>query len=196
LVVGAQAWEGSVTDQGGVYTYTLTGALPASRATTNGTGWLDGVLKVGGATVMSATPTGVSVSHITFPAAQVTSSDPNTLDDYAEGSFTATLTGCTTTPTVTTEYVKTGNKVTLSTTADLTATSNATTCTLTGLPARIRPASTRRVIMRIQDNSVWDICAAEIDNTGTITVYKDIADGAFTASGTKGVGRLCVSYII
>ena len=62
LVVGSSNWEGSATNQGGVYTYTLTGALPASRATTNGTGWLDGVLKVGGTTVMSATATVVTVT--------------------------------------------------------------------------------------------------------------------------------------
>jgi hypothetical protein len=56
-------------------------------------------------------------SGVTFPATQVASSDANTLDDYEEGTFTATLTGGTTNPTtpVTTtgRYTKVGRLVTV-----------------------------------------------------------------------------------
>jgi hypothetical protein len=65
--------------------------------------------------VGGATPA-ASGSGITFPAAQSTSSDANTLDDYEEGTFTMTVTGSTTNPTVTYDdrtgfYTKIGNVV-------------------------------------------------------------------------------------
>jgi hypothetical protein len=42
-----------------------------------------------------------TVDGLTFPATQVASSDPNTLDDYEEGTFTPTVIGTTTTGTAT-----------------------------------------------------------------------------------------------
>ena len=52
---------------------------------------------------------------LTFPATQFPSADANTLDDYEEGTFTATLTGGTTNPstpvTTTATYTKIGNIV-------------------------------------------------------------------------------------
>ena len=57
-------------------------------------------------------------SGITFPATQVASSDANTLDDYEEGTWTGTLTGSTTNPTVpvtaTGRYTKIGRQVSIS----------------------------------------------------------------------------------
>ena len=54
-------------------------------------------------------------SGVTFPATQVTSSDANTLDDYEEGTWTGTLAGGTTNPTIpvtaTGQYTKIGNQV-------------------------------------------------------------------------------------
>jgi len=56
-------------------------------------------------------------SGITFPATQVAASDANTLDDYEEGTWTGTLTGSTTNPTVpvtaTGRYTKIGRVVTV-----------------------------------------------------------------------------------
>ena len=56
-------------------------------------------------------------SGITFPATQVTSSDANTLDDYEEGTFTATLKGTVSDPTTpvttTARYTKIGRVVTV-----------------------------------------------------------------------------------
>jgi hypothetical protein len=51
-------------------------------------------------------------SGITFPATQVASSDANTLDDYEEGTFTATLNSGTFTSQVF-KYTKIGNMVTV-----------------------------------------------------------------------------------
>jgi hypothetical protein len=67
---------------------------------------------VGGATAAA------SGAGITFPATASASSDANTLDDYEEGTFTPTLGGETTNPTVTYTvqtgfYTKIGNVVTV-----------------------------------------------------------------------------------
>ena len=64
-----------------------------------------------------ATPS-ANGSGITFPATQSASSDANTLDDYEEGTWTPTLQGSTTNPTVTYvtqtgSYTKIGNMVTV-----------------------------------------------------------------------------------
>jgi hypothetical protein len=71
----------------------------------------NGSIGVGGA---NATTSGTG---ITFPATQSASSDANTLDDYEEGTFTATLRGNVsdpTTPVTTTGYyTKVGNVVTV-----------------------------------------------------------------------------------
>ena len=59
-----------------------------------------------------------SGAGIAFPATQSASSDANTLDDYEEGTFTPTLQGSSTNPTVTYavqtgSYTKVGNTVTV-----------------------------------------------------------------------------------
>jgi hypothetical protein len=67
--------------------------------------------------VGGATPS-TSGAGITFPATQSASTDANTLDDYEEGTFTATLSASPTPPTtpVTTTgtYVKIGKQITVS----------------------------------------------------------------------------------
>jgi len=65
--------------------------------------------------VGNATPS-TSGAGITFPATQSASTDANTLDDYEEGTFTATLTSSTppsSPPTTTAYYTKTGRMVTV-----------------------------------------------------------------------------------
>jgi hypothetical protein len=91
-------------------TNTLT--LPAQTATiaTLTTPSFATTIGVGGATAAA------SGAGITFPASQSASSNANTLDDYEEGTFTATLSGQTTAPTnpiaVSANYTKIGNTVT------------------------------------------------------------------------------------
>lgn len=79
---------------------------------TGNTGTLISASTIG---VGGATPS-ASGSGITFPATQSASSDANTLDDYEEGTWTPTLVGSTTNPTVTYGvqrgvYTKVGNIV-------------------------------------------------------------------------------------
>jgi hypothetical protein len=87
--------------------------------------------------VTGTTPT---LNGITFPATQVPSADANTLDDYEEGTWTATLTAGTTAPTTpittaTAKYIKIGRLVTVSFNFDNVDTTGASGALIvTGLP--------------------------------------------------------------
>lgn len=113
--------------------------------------------------------------------------------DFAEGSFTATLTGCTTSPTGTVYYVRQGKQVTLNVPA-ISGTSNTTAATLTGLPATLYPARAETVLARITDNGTTTVGLAVIGTDGTITLYASAAAAAFTNSGTKGVAAVSLTY--
>lgn len=120
---------------------------------------------------------------------------------YEEGTFTATLTGVTTTVTGTARYVRVGKSVTLYIPA-LTGTSNSTACTITGIPASI--ALNRQQTFpgaRISDNST-DYMGYLLANSTTInfvrwTAINTIVAFTFTNSGTKGLAEaLNVSYTL
>jgi hypothetical protein len=88
------------------------GGVEAMRINASGNLQTIGTISVG-----NTTPS-TSGAGISFPATQSASSDANTLDDYEEGTWTPTLTGGTTNPTVTyglrnAAYTKIGNVVTL-----------------------------------------------------------------------------------
>ncbi len=92
--------------------FTTLSASGAITATT--TGKVGTTLGVGGATPAA------SGAGITFPATQLASPDPNTMDDYEEGFATVTLDASTsgtitlnTTPFNRISYQKSGNKVTI-----------------------------------------------------------------------------------
>ena len=138
------------------------------------------------------------VQTVHFPATQVPSSDVNTLDDYREGSYTGTLTGCTTSPTATIKYTKVGRLVNLWLETSLFATSNTTTCTLTGAPAEIRPSGFNRsgTLVRAVDNGNNAAGYVDIGTDGTITLNASVSGGAFTASGTKGFQPFHVTYSV
>ena len=121
---------------------------------------------------------------------------PNVLNT----TFTATLTGCTTTPTYTVYYTKNGNLVTLmvSPAANITATSDATGKTLTGMPAAIRPARTIPVATGgASDNGTPTAnSTAEIASTGVISLYASNQGAAWTSSGTFTFFPFCATYTI
>lgn len=141
----------------------------------------------------------VGAAGFRFPATQISSADPNTLDDYQEASFEVTLTGCTTSPTYTVYAVKIGKMATLtfSPTADITATSNDTSKTLTGTPVDWRPGTGgRRGVCEISDNGGGFVMGAfEIVASGVITIYAGAGTTAWTNSGTATIkGGFCLTY--
>lgn len=132
--------------------------------------------------------------QIKFPATQNASADANTLDDYQEATYTGTATGMTTSPTGTVSYTLTGNEATLNL-PEITGTSNATTFTVTGMPAEARPASRKTVLGRAQDNGGAIVpVRIDIETTGVLTIYANADAGAFTSSGTKTLAECSVTY--
>lgn len=116
----------------------------------------------------------------------------------AKSTFTATLTGCTTAPTVTAAYSITNNMVQLDI-PPLSATSNTTGCTITGLPAAIQPTSTKFFYALTTDNGTAAVSGCSITGgTGTVILGQGSAASAtFTNSGTKGIGNgLMISYTL
>ena len=118
------------------------------------------------------------------------------LSFFAEGSFTGTLTGCTTNPTAVFRYIRIGRTVILSGSPTLEATSNSGTMTITGLPAFLNPLNDKNMPHIVKDNSVLTQGKVKITSGGVITLYKDAAETAFTSSGTKGIVGLSCYYII
>lgn len=139
---------------------------------------------------------GAAAGQIKFPSTQDASADANTLDDYREGAFTATATGMTTSPTGSVKYVKIGNSISMYI-PTISGTSNATTFTLTGMPAILFPLAERPFFVLTIDNGGSATTAeATITTGGLITLYKDVTSAAFTNSGTKSVLATSLQYII
>jgi hypothetical protein len=109
-------------------------------------------------------------------------------------TFTGTLTGCTTIPTGTLRYIKTGSQVTLYIPA-ITATSNTTACTVTGMPTRVQPARTQVVSGRYRDNGVDAVGLVSISVGGVLTLVNQAGSSTFfTASGEKGTAAMTITY--
>jgi hypothetical protein len=106
-------------------------------------------------------------------------------DTEIYATFTATLTGCTTSPTGTVRYSRQGNLVSLFI-PTITATSNTTAATLTGVPAALRPANAVFSFAIITDNGTNEDGSVIVETSGVITLRRGDA-AAFTSSGTKGV---------
>lgn len=112
------------------------------------------------------------------------------------GSFTGTATGLTTTETGTIYYSKVGNQVTLRL-PQFAGTSNATTFTITGMPAAIRPSYTETCLVRVRDNGgTITVGYAEILSTGVIQLSPTPGSTSsnWTASGSKAVYAADITY--
>jgi len=142
--------------------------------------------------VGAATPSG-SGSGITFPATQSASSDANTLDDYEEGTWTATITNVVGTYTLTTvnyaQYTKIGQMVYgfLSVTVTTSGTaSDSMNFTLPFVPAREGSGTGRENV------SSGDILVSRIvtGGAGEGRLYK--TSGAAAGAGT---GTYVVSFM-
>lgn len=122
----------------------------------------------------------------------------NALEDAAfeEGSFTGTGTGFTATINVTITYRKVGRMVTLFI-PTISGTSNATTFTITGLPAGLTPQIQQgHEFAFITNNSVTATGALSVLASGVIQVYPTTSNlnTTWTAANTKAVVRKNLSY--
>jgi hypothetical protein len=148
--------------------------------------------------------------QIPFPSTQIPSADPNTLDDYEEGTFTTSSTGFTTTLTLDFYYVKVGKLVTLTpglsnagTTARFGGISADTqNKTLTGVPLHLCPAVSAEFVAAVMDNSVTiGLCNARVLSTGVIYFTKQMSasgefNGVWTASGSTSIKTPTISYVV
>jgi hypothetical protein len=103
------------------------------------------------------------------------------------GNFTGTLTGCTTSPTATINYSIDGSCVDLKFDTALVATSNTTSCTVTGVPSVIVPYATRYGVLMLQNNSALAAGQCDITTSGVVDLYLNSSLTGFTNSGNKGV---------
>ena len=63
------------------------------------------------------------------------------------------------------------------------------------LAARHRPAVAMSYVIKITDNSINSVGEMLIGTDGSITIYKDMASGSFTASGAAGFNSTSVTYL-
>lgn len=120
---------------------------------------------------------------------------PAGVPSYDAGTFTATATGMTTTVTGTARYVKIGTQVTLML-PELSGTSNATTFTITGLPALLVPVANVRAWCYVHDGTALGFSSLFLAAGSNIfTVYRNAAQGAWTASGLKAVYDPTCTYL-
>jgi len=94
VLVGSTSGSCTLQEQAVAGTTTLTLPTTSGTVATLTTPSFATTIGVGGATAAA------SGAGITFPATASASSDANTLDDYEEGTWTPTVTGSTTNPTV------------------------------------------------------------------------------------------------
>jgi len=131
--------------------------------------------------VGNATPS-TSGAGITFPAAQSASSDANTLDDYEEGTFTATLKGSVsdpTTPVTTTgTYTKIGRQVTVSCQfSNVTTTGASGNVSVTGLPFSALSAVGAAMTHTFDLNGGTGVTASAFGTT--VELFSVVDDGAW-----------------
>jgi len=178
--------------------YTLsTGALlgqglgtPASGVLTNCTGTAAG-LSIGGnaATVSSVTGATGNIAGSSGSCTGNAATATTATNGGTSGTFTITGTGFTANPTATATWHLNNNVVTLNIPINtIQGTSNATSFTLTGLPAAINPANPKRVglLSGVDNTSTYVACDAYI-SANVITLLPARAGQAWTASGTKAL---------
>lgn len=109
-------------------------------------------------------------------------------------SYTGTLTGCASAPTGSITYTKLSNIVILQV-PTFTATSNATTKTITGMGASLKPTTQKYFLANTQDNGGSRVVSScTLDTDGTITLYASPSRAAFTAAGTFTVDPFIIVY--
>lgn len=110
------------------------------------------------------------------------------------GTFTGTLTGYSSNPSGTVNYILRGGRCTLfMDDSEIIGTSNATTMTMTGLPAAVQPASAIQALCVVRDNNNSNpFGKAQIAAGGAVITFHRMASdffsaSNFTASNSKGI---------
>ena len=117
---------------------------------------------------------------------------------YTTDTFTVTATGFSgTAPSGTVRWVQIGTQMTVHL-PNLTGTSNATTFTLTGIPAALDPVSNVIVAVYTQDAFLFGPGGLSISAGGTWSVYYGKAANGldWTASGTKRLPGAAITYLV
>lgn len=204
---GAVSIPGTATTTG-VHTFTAAPVFTALTASlpmfTNGSKAATSNAMTGtGSVVMSTSPTLVTPALGAATATSIVASGNVTADSlisskfYAEGTFTGTLTGVTGSVTHTVSYVRIGKQVTVILPAFI-GTSNAGDCTITGMPASIRPTRTLEypaIVADVGTNSTTTASGIQIQTSGTIALIWNGSTIGFTGSGTKGLVGITTSAI-
>jgi len=117
-------------------------------------------------------------------------------DPAVNDSFTMGVTGLSTSPTATCEYQRIGNQV-QATIPALGGTSNATSFTLTGLPASIRPASAKNVpAVQLTNGGLGVLGSATVNTDGTITLSAGLLGTLFSALLGKSISKQEISWLL
>jgi len=119
-------------------------------------------------------------SGITFPASQVLASDPNTLDDYEEGTWTPTLGGTATYTVQTGTYTKIGRFVYVSAMITVNTLGTGSTREIQGLPFSINGSNNDIGAVIGYVNS----CATSYVSIGSNNYINSIILGAKSAAST------------
>lgn len=117
---------------------------------------------------------------------------------FSSGSFLGTMTGGTTAPTVQVKWVRNGMVVT-AIIPGITVTSNAVTCTITGMPPSIWPTTVQTFGLATLLNAGSGLSPGGIgiNTTGVISLIVNASASNFTASGTKGISSpATVSWLL
>lgn len=122
------------------------------------------------------------------------SGTPPGLSLHASGGFHGVLTGFASSPGGPVYWSASGKEVslTMDPSGVWSATSNATTMTLTGLPSLLAPQRQVDPMVPVLNNGTWGIGLAAITTSGTVSFFGPFAGGAsivpaLTNTGTKGI---------
>jgi len=146
---------------------------------------------------------------ITFPATQSASSNANTLDDYEEGTFTATLT-CTTSGTITLGYntlyyTKIGRQITILGYLSVNSVSSPVgNVQLNGLPFTVLGGNIARPVLNIRADGLTTGATTSIigelsENTTAGTIFKYSAGSVAALAGNVQAGSnlvLSATYFV
>jgi hypothetical protein len=120
----------------------------------------------------------------------------NSVSAQQTGTFTGTLTGCTTSPTASFKWTITlGTIVTITCATGLSATSNSTTCTITGAPAGLNMTTNQEPCCAVIGNGTNTVGCGLV-NSNIITLGDSPAQlGGFPSTGIKGIpATWCLVY--